>query len=98
MTFITKSLLLCMQFNGPFSRTARVSQYQKGKISLDSTEARKRSDSVISCAMCKSAPRSRHITMPAPHYLVFLLAECPSCCPANSIKTLKANIIIINYL
>jgi len=27
-------------FNGPFSRTIRVSQYQKGKTSLDFTEAR----------------------------------------------------------
>jgi len=27
-------------FNGPFSRTTRVSQYQKGKTNLDSTEAR----------------------------------------------------------
>jgi len=27
-------------FNGPFSGTTRVSQYQKGKINLDFTEAR----------------------------------------------------------
>jgi len=27
-------------FNGPFSGTARVSQYQKGKTNLDFTEAR----------------------------------------------------------
>jgi len=27
-------------FNGPLSRTSRVSQYQKGKINLDFTEAR----------------------------------------------------------
>ena len=27
-------------FNGPFSRTTRVSRYQKGKTSLDFTEAR----------------------------------------------------------
>jgi len=27
-------------FNGPFSRTTRVSQYQKGKTNLDFTEAR----------------------------------------------------------
>jgi len=27
-------------FNGPFSRTTQVSQYQKGKTSLDFTEAR----------------------------------------------------------
>ena len=28
------------RFNGPFSRTIQVSRYQKGKINLDSTEAR----------------------------------------------------------
>jgi len=27
-------------FNGPFSRTTRVSRYQKGKTNLDFTEAR----------------------------------------------------------
>ena len=49
------------------------------------------SDSGISCAMCKSAPRSRQITTPAPHHSkVFLQAWCPSCRPTNSIKALKA--------
>ena len=45
----------------------------------------------ISCAVCKSAPRSRQITMPAPHHSVFLQAGCPSCHPTNSVKALKAN-------
>jgi len=40
--------------------------------------------------LCKSAPRSRQITMPAPHHSVFLQAGCPSCCPTNSVKALKA--------
>ena len=44
----------------------------------------------ISWAICKSAPRSRQITMPAPHHSVFLHAGCPSCCPTNSVKALKA--------
>ena len=43
----------------------------------------------ISWAVCKSAPRSRQITMPAPHHSVFLQAECPSCHPTNSVKALK---------
>ena len=59
-------------FNGPFSRTTQVSRYQKGKTNLDFTEAR---DSVcgsgISWNICKSAPRSRQITMPTPHHSVF---------------------------
>ena len=33
----------------------------------------------ISWAICKSAPRSRQITMPASHHSVFLQARCPSC-------------------
>ena len=46
----------------------RASRYQKGKTNLDFTEAR---DSGISWAVCKSAPRSRQITIPAPHHSVF---------------------------
>ena len=48
------------------------------------------SGSGISWAICKSAPHSRQITTPAPHHSVFLQAGCPSCCPTNSVKALKA--------
>ena len=51
------------------------------------------SGSGISWAICKSAPRSRQITMPAPHRSVFLQAGCPSCCPKNSVKALKAKCV-----
>ena len=44
----------------------------------------------ISWAICKSAPRSKQITMPPPHCSVFLQAGCPSCRPTNSVKALKA--------
>ena len=47
------------------------------------------SGSGITWAICKSAPRSRQITMPAPHHC-FLQAGCPSCRPTNSVKALKA--------
>ena len=47
------------------------------------------SGSGISWAICKSAHRSREITMPSPHRSVFLQAGCPSCCPTNSFKALK---------
>jgi len=44
ITEIVETLLILNdnthQFNGPLSRTMRVSQYQKGKINLDFTEAR----------------------------------------------------------
>jgi len=58
-------------FNGPFSGTARVSRYQKGKTNLDFTEARDSEYGGISWAVCKSAHRSREITTPAPHHSVF---------------------------
>ena len=61
-------LLLLHTFNGPLSGTTQVSQYQKGKTNLGFTEVR---GSGISWAICKSAHRSRQITMPAPHHSVF---------------------------
>jgi len=54
------------------------------------------SGSGISRAICKTAPRSRQITMPAPHYSVFLQAGCPSCRPTNSVKALKESCICIS--
>jgi len=54
--------------NSPLSGTTRVSRYQKGNTNLDFTEA---SGSGISWAVCKSAPRSRQITTPAPHHSIF---------------------------
>jgi len=45
----------------------------------------------INWAICKSAPRSRQTTTPAPHHcLFFLQAGCPSCRPTNSVKALFA--------
>jgi len=58
-------------FNGPVPGTTRVSRYQKGKSNLDFTEARESGCSGISWAICKSAPGSRQITMPALHQSVF---------------------------
>ena len=48
----------------------------------------------ISWAICKSAPRSRQITMPAPHHLFFLQAGCPTCRPTNSVKAMKASTVL----
>ena len=48
------------------------------------------SGSGISWAICKSAPRSRQITMPAPHHSVILQAGCLSCRRTNSVKATKA--------
>ena len=58
-------LLLLHPFNGPLSGTTRVSRYEKGKTILDLLEQEIVSDSGISWAICKSAPRPGQTTMPA---------------------------------
>ena len=58
-------------FNGPFSGTTQVSQYQKGKKNWILLKQETVSGSGISWAICKSAPRYRQITTPAPHHSVF---------------------------
>ena len=56
------------------------------------------SGSGIGWTICKSAPRSRQITTPAPHHSSFLQAGCPSCRPTNSVKALKAIDMNINKM
>ena len=66
-------------FNGPFSRTTPVGRYQKVKTNLDFTEVRD-SDygSGISWAICKSASRSRQITIcQYPTIQVFFTGQMP---------------------
>ena len=59
-------------FNGPFSGTTWVSRYQKGKTNLDFTEARDSEWQWHQLGhICKSASRSRQITMPVPHHSFF---------------------------
>ena len=78
-------------FNGPLSRTTRVSRYQKGKTNLDLTEAR---DSEwqwhqLRCRhVCTSLQTDNHARTPP---LSFLQAGCPSCRPTNSVSALKAH-------
>jgi len=68
----------------------QVSRYQKGKTNLDFTEAR---DSewqwhpLGHMQVCTSLQSDNHASTPP---LSFLQAGCPSCCPTNSIKALKA--------
>ena len=57
--------------NGRLSGTTQVSRYQKGKTNLDFLNQETVSGSGISWAICKSAPRSRQTTTPAPHHSVF---------------------------
>jgi len=67
-----------------------VSRYQKGKTNLDFTEAR---DSEWQwhqpgrMHVCTLLQTDNHASTPS---LSFLLAGCPSFCPTNSVKALKA--------
>jgi len=77
-------------FNGAFSGTTQVSRYQKGKTSVDFTEARDREwqrHQLGRMQVCTSLQTDNH-TSTSP--LSFLQAGCPSCHPTNSIKALKA--------
>jgi len=98
LTPITERRILLLLYHNHFmtlwilSGTIQVSWYQKGKAktNLDFLEQEIVSGSGISWAICKSAPRPRQITTPAPYHSVFLQAGCPSCRPTNSVKALKA--------
>ena len=77
-------------FNGPFSGTTRVSQYEKGKTHLDFTEARDSEwqwHQLGHMQVCILLQTDNHASTPP---LSFLQAGCPSCRPTNSVKALKA--------
>ena len=76
--------------NGPLSGTTQVSRYQKGKTNLDFTEARDSKwqwHQLGHMQVCTSLQTDNHTSTPP---LSFLQAGCPSCCPTNSVKALKA--------
>ena len=78
-------------FNGPLSRTTRVSRYQKCKTNLDFTEARNSEwhwHQLGHMQVCTSLQTDNHASTPP---LVFLQAGCPSGRPTNSVKVLKAH-------
>jgi len=70
--------------------SARVSRYQKGKTNLDLLKQEIVSGCGISWTICKSAPRPRHVTMPAPHHSAFLQVRCQI--SESAINTLLAEI------
>ena len=75
----------------PFSRTTRVSQYQKGKANPAFTEARDsewQRHQLGHMQVCTSLQTDNHASTP-PLHSVFLQAGCPSCRPTNSVKALK---------
>ena len=77
-------------FNGPFSGTTWVGQYQKGKTNLDFTEARGSEwqwHQLGRMQVCILLQTDNHASTSP---LSFLLAGCPSCRPTNSIKALDS--------
>jgi len=88
--YTTKTNTHTHPFNGLFSGTTRVGRYQKGKTNLDFTEA---TDSewqwhqLGHTQVCISLQTDNHASTSP---LSFLQAGCPSCCPTNSVKALKA--------
>jgi len=67
-----------------------VSWYQKGKTKLDFTEARISEwqwHHLDHVQVCTSLQTDNNTSTPL---LSFLQAGCPSCCPTNSIKAMKA--------
>jgi len=78
-------------FNGSFSRTTRVSRYQKGKTNLDFSEARGSEwqwHQVGHVQVCTLVQTDNHTSTPP---LSFLQAGCHSCRPTNSVQALKAD-------
>ena len=79
-------------FNGPLSRTTRVSRYQKGKTNLDFTEGRDSEwhwHQLGHMQVCISLQTDNHASTPP---LSFLQAGCPSCRPTNSVEALKTSL------
>ena len=92
--WLTRTLQLLQPFNGLFSRSTWVSRYQKGKTNLDFTGARDsewQRHQLGHMQVCTSLRTDNHASTPP---LCFLQAGCPSCRPTNSIKALKARIVL----
>ena len=99
MLHLYPSFIICLfiyyvhtqPLSGPFSRTTRVSRYQKGKTNLDFTEARDSEwqwHQLGRMQVCTLLQTENH-TSTSP--LSFLQAGYPSCHPTNSVRALKAS-------
>jgi len=105
MAFLLQHTHTCL-FNGPLSRTTRVSRYQKGKTNLDFTEARDSEWQWHQLGRMQYAPHSRQITTPAPHHSVFYRMDAlPAAQPTASkrrrqffVTTQHRKIFVYNYI
>jgi len=69
-----------------------VGQYQKGKTNLDFTEARDSEWQWHQLGICKSAPRSRQITTPAP--LSFFTGRMPFLPPNQQRQSTEGSLLL----
>ena len=77
-------------FNGPFTGTTRVSQYQKGKTNLDFTEARDSEwqwHQLGHMLVCTSLQTDDHASTPPLSFFTGRMAFLP---PTNGVVALKA--------
>ena len=71
-----------------------MSRYQKGKTNVDFTDARDSEwqwHQLDHMQVCTSLQTDNHASIPT---LSFLQARCPSCHPTNSVKALKALLLL----
>ena len=80
-------------FNGPLSGTTQVSRYQKGKTNLDFIGARDSEWQWHQLAICKSAPRCRQKTTPAPHYSSFFTGRMPFLPPNQQCQSTEGTVL-----
>jgi len=86
-------------FNAPFSRTAWVSWHQKSKpfwILLEQEMMGWQWHQLDHMQIICTSLQTYNHTSTSP--LSFLQARCPSCCPTNSIKALKAKLSVVAFL
>ena len=82
------------QFSGP-DYLGELVGYQKGKTNLDFTEERDSEwqwHQLGYMQVCISLQTDNHASTPP---LSFLQARCPSCRPTNSVKALKAVVVVV---
>ena len=83
-------------FNGPFPGLPGWAGTRKAKPNWILLKQETVSGSGISWAICKSAPRSRQITMPAPHHSVFT-GRMPFLPPNQQRQSTEGNLQLLTY-
>jgi len=91
-TFCCYSQSHAHTFNGPFSKTTRVSRYQKGKTNLDVTEARdseRQWHQLGHMQVCNSLQRDNHASTPP---LKFFTGRMPFLPPNQQHQSTEGNL------